>query len=154
MLTARPANILDAEHMAPRLRPADVDEVWAASGSSPMVALTRGLYYSVSPIVGVDAQDLPVCMGGVVPSGDPLVGLIWMLGTTDIESHRLSFLRRSRPWVEQWNGEFPLLTNVVDERNQLHIRWLRWLGFTFIARHPRYGFERRPFLEFVRTPHV
>jgi hypothetical protein len=32
----------------------------------------------------------------------------------------------------------------------VHIRWLRWMGFTFIKSHPKYGAEGRLFLEFVR----
>ena len=154
MLTPRNATYADVRYMAERLRPADKAEVYAAGGVSPYVALLEGLSLSLDPMVGVDENDNPVCIGGVTPTQDPLVGCVWMLATTDIEKHKMSFLRRSRPWVEKWNSEFPVLTNCVDERNELHIKWLRWLGFVFICRHPFYGFEERPFLEFVRINHV
>jgi hypothetical protein len=36
----------------------------------------------------------------------------------------------------------------------VHIRWLKWMGCTFIKRHSTYGVEQRPFLEFVRLKHV
>jgi hypothetical protein len=32
----------------------------------------------------------------------------------------------------------------------VHIKWLRWMGFTFISSHPKFGTEGRLFLEFVR----
>jgi hypothetical protein len=32
----------------------------------------------------------------------------------------------------------------------VHIKWLRWMGFTFIASHPNFGTEGRLFYEFAR----
>lgn len=152
MLTSRPATPSDCRYMVGRIRPADATEV-AATGGTVGKALLNGLHYSTLAMVGADENDHPVCMGGVVPSGDPLVGYVWMLATTEIEKHKMSFLRRSMPWVEDWNTQFPLLTNAVDARNELHIKWLDWLGFVFIRRFP-HGPERRPFIEFVRLRHV
>jgi len=151
MLTPRPATLHDCHYMAERLRPADAAEVYAAAGASPLSALVEGFETSEEPMVGVTDDDTPVCMGGVgAVEGDPLAGCVWMLATTDIEKHKMSFLRRSKPWVEEWNKKYPVLFNCVDERNELHIKWLRWLGFTFIRRHPLWGYEKRPFIEFVR----
>jgi len=151
MLTPRPARYGDVLSMALRLREEDRAELRAASGLSPLDALEHSFAATVNPYVGVDEGDRPVCMGGVVPfPGCSLRGVVWAVATTDVERHRVSFLRRSIPWVKRWQAQFPILTNAVDERNSVHIEWLRWLGFTFIARHPAYGAERRPFLEFVR----
>lgn len=155
MLTARPATLRDCRIMAPMLREEDKAEVMAAGGVDPLAALVRGLVASTEPVVGVDANDTPVCMGGVVPPSTGVVpGIIWMLATTGIHDHQMSFLRASRRWLDRWHEDFPLMGNCVDERNTVHIRWLRWLGFTFINRHPQYGHEQRPFLEFVRLHHV
>jgi len=150
MLTPRRARLSDIGYMAYKLRPADREEVWASAAVTPYMALKEGYFHSHDPMVGADEQDSPVCMGGVGPSGDPQAGCVWMLATTDLEKHQISFLRRSKPWLETWHQQYPVLFNCVDERNQLHIKWLQWLGFTFIRRHPEWGFERRPFLEFVR----
>jgi hypothetical protein len=151
MLTPRPAQYRDVLSMALRLRDEDKAELRAASGMTPLSALEHSFAATVLPHVGVDEGDQPVCMGGVVPfPGCPLRGAVWAVATTDVERHRVSFLRRSIPWVKRWQEQFPILTNCVDERNRVHIEWLRWLGFTFIHRHPEYGVERLPFLEFVR----
>lgn len=149
MLTPRPATYNDVFYMSERLRKADAREVYAASGASPFEALESGFLGTGDVVVGADEDNNPVCMGGVVRV-HPMAGCVWMLGTTDLEKHKLSFLRRSKPFIDEWHKKFPVLYNCVDERNQLHIKWLQWLGFVFIRRHPEWGFERRPFLEFTR----
>ena len=150
MLTPRPATLPDCYYMAERLRPADAAEVYAAAGVSPLSALVEGFETSDELVVGADEQNRPVLMGGVGAGDEPNAGCVWMLATTDIEKHKVSFLRGCRAWVEEWNKKYPVLFNCVDERNELHIKWLRWLGFTFIRRHPLWGYEKRPFIEFVR----
>jgi len=154
MLTVRRARAHDCVLMAETLRPADKAEVYAAAGIQPFDALFQGLQNSDLPVVGADENDIPVAMGGVCSTEEPLAGLVWMLATTDIEKHKISFLRQSRDLVMGWHDRYPVLFNAVDERNELHIKWLRWLGFTFIRRIPEHGFEKRPFLEFVRLNNV
>lgn len=151
MLTARPYQPSDFYHLIWGLRAADRAELRAASGLGVTEALKRSLAATPDPMVGANEYGLPVCVGGVVPFGDGMRGAVWAVATVDVEGHRVSFLRRSIPWVKRWQEQYPILTNAVDERNTVHIEWLKWLGFTFINRHPHYGAERRPFLEFVRV---
>lgn len=148
MLKSRPARYGDVLSVALRLRDADRAELRAASGLTPIEALELSYSLTENPHVGVDDDDKPICIGGVVPHGER--GAIWLLATPDVERLRIPFLRASRGWVERLQRTYPLLTNAVDERNTVHIEWLKWLGFTFIRRHPEFGVERRPFLEFVR----
>lgn len=159
MLYPRPATVDDISWMSSRLRIADILEVKAAAGLDPWGALRDSYNNSSCRMVGADEKDRPVCMGGVVPAhfhwtSTPLSAVVWMLATTDLEHHQMSFLRQSKVWLEKWHQDYPVLFNCVDERNELHIKWLRWLGFVFIRRHPEWGFEKRPFLEFVRLHHV
>ena len=64
-------------------------------------------------------------------------------------------LTRPIKWLEEKNKEYPLLVNYVDARNKVAIRWLRFLGFTFIRKIEKYGVGRKPFYEFVRiSSHV
>ena len=51
---------------------------------------------------------------------------------------------------EKSSRRYPLLFNTVAEFQYAHIRWLRWMGFTFIRRWPHYGHAETPFLEFAR----
>ncbi len=148
MLTPRPATRADIEWMASRLRQADHNEVIASGSPSVIAALEEGLKMSDRLLVGVDESDKPVVIFGRCPI-DALAYSIWLLATDDIHKHRTSFLRQCRSFLTELHDGVPILFNLVDERNTLHIQWLRWLGFIFLKRHPRLGPENRPFLEFV-----
>ncbi len=91
----------------------------------------------------------------MVPTDD-LTGAVWLLGSDALTQPplRRQFLVEGTVYLDTLHRFRPLLWNVVDERNTLHVRWLKWMGFTFINRHPYYGAEQRPFLEFVRLKHV
>jgi len=153
MLRYRTAETSDIDYLVPRLRDADLQEIQAASGMPPGEALAYGFVASDEVYVGVDGEDRPLCIGGI-GSADHLSAIVWMLASKELEKHSLPFLRLSKPFIQDLNNRYPILTNHVDERNTLHIRWLRWLGFTFINRHPHWGTEKRPFLEFVRINDV
>jgi hypothetical protein len=113
------------------MRQADRDEVTAATGrdvlpvlvasyrksSICMVALVDG-----QPEVIFGAGDLSILTG---------LGAPWMLGSDAVERHRVEFLRRSVHWRGQLLRRYSVLRNVVDCRNKVAIRWLRWLGFSF-----------------------
>jgi hypothetical protein len=86
---------------------------------------------------------------GVAPSPEARLGSVWMLGSDALFSIRLTFLRHSRRWVETLFRDYTLLGNFVDERNTVHVQWLKWLGFRFLRRAP-IGRNGEVFLEFVR----
>jgi len=90
-------------------------------------------------------------MGGVddSPAMEGL-GVVWLVLTNDIKDHRGEFLREGHRWIDAIQRTWPLITNLVDARNTLHIRWLRWLGFVFTQRIERWGARSVPFLEFAR----
>ena len=95
-------------------------------------------------------------MWGVVPQSDR-VGRIWMLGTDamfDDAIDRRTFLREAVKYVEELHQRYTVLFNEIDARNKVHMRWLRWMGFTFVRYRPNYGAEGRPFYEFCRVSHV
>ena len=135
--------------MAPRLRAADKAEISAMSGRFPVNALLAGLEGDVS-LTAVSPEGDPLLMFGVAPSRFPGAGYIWMLATDDILKHRMQFLRQSTQYIDSLHDFYPLLHNYVDARNSLHIRWLKWIGCTFIKTHTRMGVQGRPFHEFVR----
>lgn len=154
-VTIRPATLADCTNVASRLRAEDVAEAAAASGLPAEYAIKLCLLHDEKVSVAcIDGN--PEMIFGC--SGDDFTGRPWMLATPLPFTPRWSrvFLKSSADVVENdWQARFPLLTNFVDERNVTHIRWLRWLGFAFIARHPTYGVAGIPFLEFVRiSPNV
>ncbi len=131
---ARRATVYDAVDLAPRLRRADVEEIWAASASGPNAALLRAV--DVGGWAGTVDGEVEAIFG-VSPAtllGD--VGVIYLLGSDAVERHARPFLRASRRYVDAVRQDYAVLTNWVDARNDLSIRWLGWLGFAILSPAP------------------
>lgn len=82
-------------------------------------------------------------------SGAPEVGQVWLVLSDEVFKRQHAFLRRSPLMVEALHTKWPLLTNLADERNTVHLKWLRWLGFKFLRR-VHLGPQALPFIEFAR----
>ncbi|OJF92062.1 hypothetical protein AX761_21725 [Rhizobium sp. 58] len=124
-----PAQASHIRSIAERMRQADRDEVFAASGRSPVGALLFSFKKSsIAWTAVVDGR--PEVMFGVgdlnILAG---VGAPWLLGTDAVERNYVAFLRGSVEWRDQLLRRYSTLRNFVDERNRVSIRWLRWLGF-------------------------
>lgn len=148
-IQVRNTRLSDIPSLAPRLRRADINEVLSSSGHSAEKALWLGMFYSDRCLTGT-INDLPVCMFGVVPTDD-ISGAVWLLGTDDIFSIPTAFCRLTRKHLATFHESHSMLFNFVDARNIMHIHWLQWAGFTFIAKHPNHGVEKCLFLEFVKV---
>ncbi len=148
-----PATLEHAEAMAPHLRQADRDELWAASRSLPADSLRNGVRSSSFARAGLIDGEV-ACLFGVAPQSRLTgSGFAWMLATPLIEEHQILFLRRCRPVVREMGQGFRYLHNYVDARNVTAIRWLRWLGFTIHDPAP-HGALGLPFHHFEMRPHV
>ena len=151
-----PAKEGDAESLAPRLREADKQEIYALTGLEPEPALRSCLSYANGECYSIrDLEtDEPLALFGTSSDGQESgVGMIWLLGSDELFDDRInkvSFLRNSEIWLEKLFEKYDLLFNVVDARNTLHIRWLKWLKFKFIADIPEFGFEGRTFRQFYK----
>lgn len=152
MLRVRSGLPRDIDRLSKRLRAADLQEIQAVTGEDSRKALEQGMAWSDPCLVVADPQDRSLALFGVVPDpGQADVGRVWLLGTDDLVSYSHAFLRNSRKWIEKLHERYPTLWNYVDARNEVHIRWLKWCGFTFLRRIEEYGVERRPFYEFERV---
>lgn len=149
MIEVHPTKPEDAYLVAPRMRQEDINEVKAASGLGPLEGLQRGIEASAECYT-IWVGDNPIGIFGVVPTGNESIGCVWMLGTDIIKEHQIEFLRKSIEWRDEFQNTYSVLFNNIDARNTLHIKWLQWLGFTFINQFPEYGAELRPFYQFVR----
>lgn len=148
----RPATHEDVLWLAPKLRKADVQEIEAASGQTPLAALSWSLLASSECWAGEGRDGELIALFGAAPTQEPDVGLVWLLGSESISTkNAVRFLRESRLWLDRLHQSYPILYNFVDARNTVHIHWLRWLGCTFIARHEHYGVGGLPFYEFVHV---
>ena len=133
--------------LAPIVRRADAEEVWAASRSTPEEALLRGLEYSLDPRAGL-VDGTVACVFGV---GQVTLasdwGIPWMLASPEVERHARAFLRLNLAYVREIRGQYRVLLNFVDARNTMALRWLRWLGFRVLPAVP-FGADDLPFHPF------
>tara|TARA_R100001460_G_scaffold107919_1_gene157583 strand:- start:617 stop:1081 length:465 start_codon:yes stop_codon:yes gene_type:complete len=138
----------DIDYIASNMRKADRDEVWASDRCTPLEALTISYGMSKPCFTGMDGQT-PVAMFGVVPLLEN-IGSIWLLGTDVIsDSKPISFLRWSKKFFPTLTKSYDMVCNRVDGRNKVHIKWIKWLGFTFIN-EVNHGPDQLPFYEFAR----
>ena len=64
----------------------------------------------------------------------PDKGIPWMLGTDLTLKHKRECLRLGKQIVELMLKHCPVLSNCVHVENKTHIRWLKWMGFTFTGK--------------------
>ena len=131
-----------ALEVASNLRSDDLREVVEGHGLNPMILLPlaaeegSAVYFTVP-----DGKT-----AGLAGVGDG--GAIWMLCTPEIERYPITFAREAKRFVD--SREEPLLWNIVDCRNTVHLKLLKFLGFKFL-RKVTHGPNNLPFIEFCRV---
>ena len=136
--------------LAPYLRKADKDEIKASIGCSYEKALVSSIELSDPGYTVVSQDEEPMAVFGTAPYQNRF-GLIWFMSSEKIfRENKLDFLKKTKFWVEKFFENYDILLNVLDARNKVHIRWLKWLGFEFIADINNFGVEKRTFRQFVR----
>lgn len=124
--------ITDLEYVAQHMRPEDIEEC-AAGGKEPFAALSEGWFAGKSWVL-LTPDETPAAILGVHKTDTPGYGMVWMLGTPAIEQHPITFLRHSKPVLDELFSEYALLYNYTYYKNEVHHKWLRWLGFTLSER--------------------
>ncbi len=146
----REATEADLSSLLPRLRRADRDEIIGITGAPPELALPGCVQFSDTALALCTPDGVVHGLLGVNRlQGGEDVGQVWMFLSDEVFNRKHAFLRRSPVVLEALHKVYPLLTNLVDERNTAHITWLRWLGFTFLRR-VELGPFKLPFIEFAR----
>jgi len=127
----------DIDYLAEHLRAEDVREVRTLKPDAD-IRDTLQEAWDESQITRVVRKDgKPVVIFGSGPTEDVIASVgasaadIWLLGTDDIKLNKMSFLKLSMKVIKEIARPYDYLWNVVDPRNELHIRWLEWLGFSF-----------------------
>ena len=137
-----PATLEAALRVASNLLPDDYREVKEGHGHDPLNALVVGFHNCDSVYFEVPNGEL-AGMAGVHSNGQ-----IWMLCTPAIYEYPHTFAREARRYVKSRNEE--LLWNIVDKRNKVDIKLLRFLGFKFL-REVKHGPNNLSFIEFCRV---
>jgi hypothetical protein len=79
-------------------------------------------------------------------------GIVWMLCTPAIEKYPILFCKEARCWLDS-QTQYPLLYNVADPRNTLHMKLLKHLGFKRLG-FQTVGPRHNTFVEFARLQNV
>lgn len=150
MKHVRPSTMEDCLFVAKNMREEDIAELKASTGLDPLSALLTGLTDSDVCLTMIEpSTGDPAGMLGVTPGYAPMFGAIWLLGTPAIERNPITFLRHSKPVLQhlyEVTG-YEAFYNYTHKPNELHHKWLRWLGFSFLR---EVQFNDDSFYEFVR----
>ena len=131
-----------AIEVASNLRPEDRREVEEGHGIDPMV-YAHSVSQERSYVHFTVPNGKTAGMAGVDTNG-----AIWMMCTPAIHEYPLTFAREAKRYVESRTE--PLLWNIVDKRNIVHLKLLKFLGFKFL-RELKHGPNQLSFIEFCRV---
>lgn len=148
----RDATPQDAARIAPLLRSIDKVEIGSVSPLYPELAILRSILASPGCRIGETLEGVPICIWGVHKRNDSelRVGEIWLVGTPLVYEYSRAFLVESKNILKELEENYDLLYNYIHAENSLHIRWLQWLGFSFLKRHERFGLQGLPFYQFCK----
>ena len=131
-----------ATQVASNLRPDDRREVEEGHGI-PSALLPALMCHNPSYVYFTSPSGKASGMAGVGKTGD-----IWMLCTNVIHEQPTLFARQAKRYVD--SREEPLLWNIVDSRNEAHLKLLKFLGFKFL-RKLKHGPYNVTFIVFCRV---
>ena len=137
-----PITLEAAAEVASNLRPDDRREVEEGHGI-PSALLPSLMSQNPSYVYFTVPDGKTAGMAGVGQEGD-----IWMLCTPEIHRYPITFAREAKRYVDSRTE--PLLWNIVDSRNEAHLRLLKFLGFKFL-RKVKHGPNNITFIEFCRV---
>jgi len=141
--------VKDVLHVCTHLRAADFDEVFDVTGESPHITILEGWDIALRRWIIYNCNGVAVAVLGVRPI-EPFskIGIVWLLGTDDLDNMSKFFLKISKPIIEEMKKGFDIICGYVDSRYEKSKRWLSWCGFTIIDEPIQFGINRLPFHEF------
>lgn len=111
----------DVLNITYHLRAADIKEI-TIKGNTPKEALLRAYENSY------ECKILLLKNKRIGIYGISSKGIIWFLGTDEIEKHPFFFVRTGKKVIDKWLKKHKTLWNIVDSRNITHIKWLKLMG--------------------------
>ena len=127
----RKSQLDDLTYLSLHLRYEDQREV-EALGHTVEQSLALGFGNSTICRSIIDNRGRVVGIYGVVPLSAKC-GQVWMLGTDGLVKIKTAFLKQSRSEVEGMNSVYPHLCNIIDSRNEVHLKWIKWCGFKILG---------------------
>ena len=140
----KPCTYEDAYYVSTHLRTEDLRECVEGHGIDPSIHLplscSRGNTVCFTVPDGRTAG-----LAGVEKDGS-----IYMLTTPAIHDFPITFAREAKRFVDARTED--ILWNIVDKRNTVHLKLLRFLGFKFL-RELQHGPNNLTFIEFCKCAH-
>ena len=130
-----------AIEVASDLRPEDRREVEEGHGVDPFTSIVSKAQEG-SCIYFTMPNGRTAGMAGVEDDG-----MIWMLTTTAIYEYPFAFTRGAKKFVKSYSHK--TLWNIIDKRNTVHLKLLKFLGFEFLE-EIFYGPNNLPFIKFYK----
>lgn len=131
-----------AREIGRSMRPADAAEVLASGGYLPEAAARRSLNLSHAAWAAYLGDELLAVFGVIPTEGGGGIG--WLLSTTAVDRHPLTFWRESKKVLAVLRDHYPFLKNMVDARYTQAVSWLRRLGFD-VGQAVPFGKAQLPF---------
>lgn len=72
-------------------------------------------------------------MGGVSGATVNTFPIVWLLCTNEVEKHPVTFLRFIKAYNDKLTEKHKVTTNWVWLGNDLHVKWLKWMGAIFLG---------------------
>ena len=136
-----PITLEAAIEVASDLRPEDRREVEEGHGGDPFTSIVSKAQEG-SCIYFTMPNGRTAGMAGVEDDG-----MIWMLTTTAIYEYPFAFTRGAKKFVKSYSHK--TLWNIIDKRNTVHLKLLKFLGFEFLE-EIFYGPNNLPFIKFYK----
>lgn len=137
--------------LAPRLREADLDEVWASGRHTGLEALAKSVKLSTLAWTALlDGE--PEIMWGVAeyPVRDGSFGIVWLLSSDRMYEVKGRFLEESKNYVSVMNEVFDTIFNYVHAANVKSQKWLLGLGFHKVSVHDNFNENGETFILFAK----
>ncbi len=142
-----PATQKHIDALKGNLRESDKREIWDAARMEPDEGLQHAFDISKLCWAGVSEGQTILCFGVSAFSLLSTKGSPWILAAEDIKNVNREFIRNCKLCVKTMLSFFDRLENMVDIRNEVSIRWLKWCGFS-IGDKFRYGPNNLLFYKF------
>lgn len=121
----RDATVKDSKELINNLRTEDLREVYAR-GASPLLIPFSIMVSDIATSFFNKEGDL-AGVAGIIEGPDKGIAEVWMLTTPVIQQEPILFVKQAKKWLQ--DQPYTLLYNVVDARNELHLKLLKMLGF-------------------------
>ena len=137
----------DAITLAENLRESDANELKAVTDLTHLSAIRTSISNSDPELLwSFYADDDLLCIAGCTRTGNP-----WLLATPTLNKHLKSLTQSAKTGVRMMLKTYPMLTNMIDVRQTMTIRWLEAIGFTMMdTLELKQGF---PLLRFQKVRH-